>query len=148
MLEVYNTDRPDVGTGYRFSRAHTFDEEQVRSFSLAAGDENPLHIDADYASGTRFGGLIASATHTTSLLMGLIATHFSSRGSMLGLNFAFELLHAVKATESVLLEWVVTSAASRAKGGLVLGLDGTVSALDGRTLVLAQGHVSFVPRAH
>ncbi|MDM0037799.1 MaoC/PaaZ C-terminal domain-containing protein [Variovorax sp. J22G21] len=148
MLEVCRTDRPDVGTGYRFSRAHTFDEEQVRSFSLAAGDENPLHVDADYATGTRFGGLIASATHTTSLLMGLTATHFSSRGSVLGMNFSFELLHAVKATESVLLEWVVTSVATRAKGGLVLGLGGTVTSLDGRTLVLAQGQVSFVPKAN
>ncbi len=61
MLEVRDTDRPDVGAGYRFSRTHTFDEAQVRSFSLAAGDENPLHVDANYASTTRFGGLIASA---------------------------------------------------------------------------------------
>lgn len=147
MPEVCRTDRPDVGTGYRFSRAHTFDEAQVRAFSLAAGDENPLHVDAAFASTTRFGGLIASATHTTSLLMGLTASHLSSRGSVLGMNFSFELLRPVKATDSVRLEWVVTSVGSRPKGSLMLGLDGTVTALDGRTLVLAQGQVSFVPQA-
>jgi acyl dehydratase len=146
MPEVHDTDRPDVGAGYRFSRTHTFDEEQVRAFALAAGDENPLHVDADYASGTRFGGLIASATHTTSLLMGLTATHFSPKGSVLGMNFSFDLLRAVKADESVLLEWVVTSVDSRPKGGLGLSLDGAMRALDGRTLVLAQGYVSFAPR--
>jgi hypothetical protein len=78
--------------------------------------------------------------------MGLTATHLSPKGSVLGMNFSFDLLRAVKATESVLLEWVVTSVDSRPKGELRLGLDGAMRALDGRTLVLAQGHVSFAPR--
>lgn len=146
MLESYDTDRRDVGAGYRFSRAHTFNEEQVRSFALAAGDENPLHIDASYASTTRFGGLIASGTHTTSLLMGLTATHLSSRGSVLGMSFSFDLLSPVKATDSVLLEWVITSVSARTANKLRLGLKGTVKTIDGRTLVLAEGHVSFLPR--
>ncbi|SEK17241.1 MULTISPECIES: MaoC/PaaZ C-terminal domain-containing protein [unclassified Variovorax] len=143
---MYETDRPDVGAGYRFSRTHTFNEEQVRSFALAAGDENPLHVDAEYASTTRFRGLIASATHTTSLLMGLTATHLSSRGSVLGVNFSFDLLRPVKATECVHLEWMVTSVAALANGTQRLGLEGAVRAIDGRTLVLAQGCVSFAPQ--
>ena len=148
MREFFCTDRPDLGIGYRFSRTHTFDEAQVRAFALAAGDNNPLHIDACYAAKTRFRGLIASATHTTALLMGLTASHLSSKGSVLGISFSFDLLRAVQATDSVLLEWVVTSVGSRMNGGLTLGLEGTIKALDDRTLVLAQGQVSFVPQAH
>ncbi|MGJ7497993.1 MaoC family dehydratase [Variovorax sp. RT4R15] len=145
MLDCYTTDRLDVGVGYRFSRHHTFDEEQARSFSLAAGDENPLHLDADYARSSRFGGLIVSGTHSTSILMGLSATHFSSRGSVLGKSFSFDLLDAVRANESVELEWIITSVASRLDGQLLLGLEGTIRAQDGRTLVLATSQLCFAP---
>ncbi|MFS2047509.1 MaoC family dehydratase [Variovorax sp. Varisp41] len=132
-----------VGPGYRFSRPHTFDEAQVRAFALAAGDENPLHHDAAFAQGTRFGGLIASATHTTSLLMGLTASHFATRGKVLGMNFSVDLLRPVRANETVLIEWRVTSMAAHSKGGCVLELQGAIKSADDRTSVLAQGTVLF-----
>jgi len=136
-----------VGPGYRFSRPHTFDEAQVRAFALAAGDENPLHHDAAFAQGTRFGGLIASATHTTSLLMGLTASHFATKGKVLGMNFSVDLLRPVRASETVLIEWCVTSMAAHAKGGCVLELRGAIKSADDRTSVLAQGTVLFTPAA-
>ncbi|WP_431513377.1 MaoC family dehydratase [Variovorax sp. DAIF25] len=136
-----------VGPGYRFSRPHTFDEAQVRAFALAAGDENPLHHDAAFAQGTRFGGLIASATHTTSLLMGLTASHFATRGKVLGMNFSVDLLRPVRANETVLIEWRVTSMAAHSKGGCVLELQGAIKSADDRTSVLAQGTVLFTPAA-
>ncbi|KLN52182.1 MaoC family dehydratase [Variovorax paradoxus] len=134
-----------VGPGYRFSRSHTFDEAQVRAFALAAGDENPLHHDAAFARGTRFGGLIASATHTTSLLMGLTASHFATKGKVLGMNFSVDLLRPVRASETVLIEWGVTSMAAHSKGGCVLELQGAIKSADDRTSVLAQGTVLFTP---
>jgi acyl dehydratase len=134
-----------VGPGYHFSRPHTFDEAQVRAFALAAGDENPLHHDAAYAQGTRFGGLIASATHTTSLLMGLTASHFATKGKVLGMNFSVDLLRPVRASETVLIEWRVTSMAAHSKGGCVLELQGAIKSADDRTSVLAQGTVLFTP---
>ena len=136
-----------VGPGYRFSRSHTFDEAQVRAFALAAGDENPLHHDAAFAQGTRFGGLIASATHTTSLLMGLTASHFATRGKVLGMNFSVDLLRPVRASETVLIEWRVTSMAAHSKDGCVLELQGAIKSADDRTSVLAQGTVLFTPAA-
>lgn len=138
--------------GCRFSRFHTFDEEQVKAFALAAGDTNSLHHDADVARGTRWGALIASGTHTTSLLMGLTASHLAQKGCVLGMNFSFDLLHPVKATEQVLLEWVVVSTAIHLKGGYVLELEGTVKTADERTAVLAHGKVLLTaknpPPAH
>ena len=134
-----------IGPGYRFSRPHTFDEAQVRAFALAAGDENPLHHDVAFARGTRFGGLIASATHTTSLLMGLTASHFAGKGNVLGMNFSVDLLRPVRASETVLIEWQVMSMAARSKGGCVLELQGAIKSADDRTSVLAQGTVLFTP---
>ena len=134
-----------IGPGYRFSRFHTFDEEQVRAFALAAGDANPLHHDAEFARGTRFGGLIASGTHATSLLMGLTASHFAKKGNVLGINFSVDLLRPVLASETVSIEWHVTSIAAHPKGGCILELQGSMKGADERTSVLAHGTVLFTP---
>ena len=84
--------------GYRFARQHTFDPQQVSSFALSVGDANPIHHDAELASGTHFGGLIVSATHTTALMMGFVASHFAQRATVLGIHFSvpgghFKFLH-------------------------------------------------------
>jgi acyl dehydratase len=138
---------PAIQAGYCFSRVHRFDDEQVRTFARAAGDENPLHHDADFARNTRFGGLIASGAHTTSLLMGLVGSHFAKRGHVLGMSFSVDLLYPVFATETVTLAWVVisTSAAARRKNGSVLELEGSMKDANGRVSVLAYGRVLFDP---
>jgi 3-hydroxybutyryl-CoA dehydratase len=145
MAEVRPAACAAIEPGYRFSRTHTFDEAQVRSFALAAGDENPMHHDSEFARGTHFGGLIASGTHTTSLLMGLTATHFARRGTVLGLGFSVDLLSPVLATETVRMEWSVTSIAARSRGGYIVELQGSMKGRDDRTRVLAHGTVLFTP---
>ena len=66
----------NVSVGDRFSREHTFTPQQVAAFAQAVGDDNPLHFDAAVATASSYGGLIASGTHTTALLLGLTASHF------------------------------------------------------------------------
>lgn len=144
MNEIEPAGAP-IAPGYRFVQTHAFSEEQVSRFATAAGDENPLHHDTEFARGTRFGGLIASGTHTTSLLLGLTATHFARRGSVLGTSFSVDLLRPVLATETVLMEWCVTSIAAHSKGGSILELQGAMRGADERTRVLAQGTVLFTP---
>lgn len=145
MVEFEPAAHAPVGPGYRFSRIHTFDEEQIKAFALAAGDGNPLHHDAEFARGTRFGGLIASGTHTTSLLMGLTASHFAKKGTVLGINFSVDLLRPVRANDTVSIEWNVTSIAARSRGGCILELQGAIKGADDRTSVLAHGTVLFTP---
>jgi len=77
----------NVNIGDRFSREHVFTPQQVMDFSLAAGDDNPLHLDAAFASASAYGGLIASGTHTTAILLGLTASHFSKITSVVGRRF-------------------------------------------------------------
>jgi len=147
MIECMPAVGPAIQAGYCFSRVHRFDDEQVRTFARAAGDENPLHHDADFARNTRFGGLIASGAHTTSLLMGLVGSHFAKRGHVLGMSFSVDLLYPVFATETVTLAWVVTStsAAARRKNGSVLELEGSMKDANERVSVLAYGRVLFDP---
>lgn len=143
MLEIDTPCAAGISPGYRFSRSHTFTPEQVRAFSLAAGDENPLHLDTEIAIKSQFGGLTASGTHTSSILMGLTATHFSRLGQVLGMNFSLDLLHPVMANETVVLEWVVTSTAAHLKGGYVIDLEGTIKGEKGLTYLHATGRVLF-----
>ena len=76
--------RREAVAGERFSREHIFSVGETIAFALAAGDDNPLHHDAEFAASTRFGQLIVSATHTTALLLGLTASHFAKRGAVIG----------------------------------------------------------------
>jgi 3-hydroxybutyryl-CoA dehydratase len=145
MIELMAAAGREIQAGYAFSRVHHFDDEQVRTFARVAGDENPLHHDAEFARRTRFGGLIASGAHTTSLLMGLVGSHFVERGHVLGMSFSVDLLYPVLANETVTLEWIVasTSAAARRKSGRVLELEGSMKDANGRVSVLAYGRVLF-----
>ncbi|WP_051092292.1 MaoC family dehydratase [Aromatoleum toluclasticum] len=130
-----------VAAGYRFARRHTFDPQQASAFAHLAGDDNPIHHDGEFASGTRFGGLIVSATHTTALMMGLVASHFAQRGTVLGLQFSVDLLRPVGSTETVTLEWVVKSASYHPKGGQLLDLEGEIRDCAEDVRVRARGRV-------
>jgi 3-hydroxybutyryl-CoA dehydratase len=127
--------------GYRFSRSHTFNEEQVKAFAREAGDDNPLHHDAAYAASTRFGKLIVSGTHSIALLSGVVGSHFGQKGPALGMQFTFELLRPVFADERVVMEWVVTSVQPHHRAGQILELEGALKDDEGRVLVRSRGRV-------
>jgi acyl dehydratase/CBS domain-containing protein len=61
----------DVGDLVRFSKR--LDEGDVRAFARASGDENPVHLDADYAATTRFGGRIAHGVLTLGVVSAALA---------------------------------------------------------------------------
>ena len=131
-----------VIAGHRFSREHVFTAEEASAFSTAAGDDNPLHHDADFAAGTRFGGLIVSGTHTTALLLGLTASHFSKLGSVVGVRFSVAFQRPVHADESVLLEWIVDGIRTKPNGnGRLVDMTGSLRNREGEVCVSATGTV-------
>lgn len=131
-----------VIAGHRFSREHVFTAEEASAFSTAAGDDNPLHHDAEFAAGTRFGGLIVSGTHTTALLLGLTASHFSKLGSVVGVGFSVAFERPVYANESVVLEWVVNAVRPRpGREGQFVDMTGSVRNRAGEVCVSATGTV-------
>lgn len=128
--------------GERFSAEVTLTPELVAGFARDVGDDNPVHHNADFAAGTRFGRLIASGPHTTALLLALTAKHFSKRGAMLGLEFWQRFKRPIFADETILLEWLIIRVTPNPKlAGDVVELRGRIKGADGRTAVGAKGRV-------
>ena len=68
--------------GATATRSRTFTEEDVELFARISGDRNPLHFDADFAAGTRAGGLIVHGGLTTGLFNALVAEVLPGPGSV------------------------------------------------------------------
>lgn len=133
---------PTTQAGERFASEVTLSHEQVSAFAHVAGDTNPLHHDQSYAAESSYGGIIASGPQTSALLMGVVASHFSERSSMVGLEFWFRFRRPVLAGQKVCLEWLVISARHSDKlHGEVVDLRGRLKTADGATAVGAKGKI-------
>jgi len=131
----------------RFSSEIALTPQSVAAYARAAGDDNPVHHDAGFVATTRFGRLIASGTHTTALLLGLTASHFSKKGAMLGLDFWVQFRRPVYADETIRLEWLVVRVTPNEKlKGEVVELRGRIKGQDGRTALGAKGRILVTDR--
>lgn len=131
----------------RFSSEVTLSPAMVAAYAQAAGDTNPVHHDAVFASGTRYGRLIASGTQTTALLLGLTASHYSKTGAMVGLEFWVRFKRPVYADETILLEWLVVRVTPNEKlEGHVVELRGRIKGQNGETALGAKGKVLVTGR--
>ncbi|TCU20603.1 MaoC family dehydratase [Rhizobium sullae] len=119
--------RPEFYVGQSFEKSFHFDEQAISIFASAAGDTNPLHHDRVVAERSRFGGIIASGTHYTALMMGLVADYFSRNGEAVGLEFSFQFRKAVPAGSTMQAEWTITEVERSDKlGGHIVHLSGTL----------------------
>ncbi len=62
----------DALTG--FTRQVT--SERIEAYADASGDHNPLHLDAEYAGTTQFGGIIAHGMLSMAFVCELMAANF------------------------------------------------------------------------
>jgi acyl dehydratase len=131
----------------RFSSEVTLSPQLTGAYARLVGDTNPAHHDPAFASATRFGRLIASGTHTTALLLGLTASHYSRFGAMVGLEFWVRFRSAIFADETIQLEWLVIRVTPSAKlGGDIVDLRGRIRKADGVTALGAKGRVLVTDR--
>jgi acyl dehydratase len=72
-VELTATDRTRLGVGDRVEFTKTIAEEDIAAFAAASGDTNPLHLDDDFASKTRFKGRIAHGTLVGGLISAALA---------------------------------------------------------------------------
>lgn len=128
--------------GEAFSKQVMLDAKAISDFARSCGDDNPLHHDVKLAAATRFGGVIACGPHYASLLMGLAATHFSQRGSMLGLEFSFRFRAPVKPDVVYELVWNVCEVVwKESLQGEIVSLQGRIADADGSPVLSSEGKV-------
>ena len=131
----------------RFSIEIALTPALVAAYAQAAGDTNPVHHDPEFAAATRYGRLIASGTHTTALLLGLTASHYSERGAMVGLEFWVRFRRPIYADETILLEWLVVKVTPNEKlKGDIVELRGRIRGQNGVTALGAKGRVLITDR--
>lgn len=64
--------------------------EDIKNFSQLSGDENPVHLDAEYAKNTIFKDIIAHGLYVASLISAVIANKMPGAGSIyLGQDLKF-----------------------------------------------------------
>ena len=61
-MERSATDREELGVGDAVRFSKSLDEEDVSTFARVSGDTNRLHLDDEFAAGTRFAGRISHGT--------------------------------------------------------------------------------------
>lgn len=129
----------------RFAKTLRLSHAEIAAFATASGDPNPIHHDAAYASATRYGGIVASGPHTTALLLGLTAAHFSEIGPMVGLEFTTIFKAGVPADDALTLEWLIIRVTPKRSGALLVELRGRLRTSAGVTAVGAKGKILVTP---
>lgn len=64
------------------SLTKTFTDEDVRSFAKISGDTNPVHLDDDFAAGTRFKRRLVHGMLTAGLISAVLGTKLPGPGSI------------------------------------------------------------------
>lgn len=149
MSEATKSDwDPPFEVGETFTREFVFDVESIKAFARLALDDNPLHHDEAYARTTRFGGLIASGTHTISWATGCLAGFVSRRCASLGLQFDYTLRRAIRANERATVEWRIDAITRKdSLRGYVLDLSGRLINSDGEDALIIKGKSLILPKS-
>jgi acyl dehydratase len=73
---------PSLQPGDKASRTTPITDEMIRLFAGLTGDTNPVHLDDDYAAGTRFGRRIAHGMIAAGLISATLANDLPGPGTV------------------------------------------------------------------
>ena len=128
----------DLEIGMSASFEKTISEADVVAFAEVSGDNNPLHLDEDYAAGTMFKQRIAHGMLTAGLISAVIATRLPGTGTVYlaqSLRFRRPVLLGQKVTATVEVR-EIDARRRRVKLACTCTVEDTV-VLDGEAEVMA-----------
>ncbi len=77
-MNTYET----IEVGDSFSTTRFLSAEDVLTFANLTGDDNPIHVDAEYASKTRFGKPIVHGVLLLGIISKVLGKDFPGHGSI------------------------------------------------------------------
>jgi 3-hydroxybutyryl-CoA dehydratase len=98
----------DIKVGMKVSYSQTITDADIKSFSGISGDKNPVHMDDEYASNSRFKKRIAHGMMSASYFSSLFGTKLPGEGCIYvsqSLNFK----RPVYIGDTVIASVIVTS---------------------------------------
>jgi acyl dehydratase len=98
---AHTYDSLQVGDG--FSATRTVSADDVRAFADVTGDDNPLHVDAEYAATTRFGRPVVHGVLLLGLASKVLGRDFPGHGSV-AVSLSAKFLRPVPVGDDVTIE--------------------------------------------
>jgi acyl dehydratase len=99
---------PFMHVGQTARRSRLVTDRDITLFTEISGDRNPLHYDAEFAAGTRFGGIVVQGGVTTAVLNAVVAEDLPGPGSVF-LQLDLRFLAPVRPGDVITGEVAVTS---------------------------------------
>lgn len=114
-------------------------DEDIKTFARISGDENPVHVNDEYAKGTMFGGRIAHGILVAGLISAVLGTVLPGPGSIY-MSQQIRFLAPVRPGDQVtarakVLEW------DQDKGRVTLLTE--VTNQDGVTVIKGDAHLAM-----
>ncbi|MDC8772857.1 bifunctional enoyl-CoA hydratase/phosphate acetyltransferase [Roseateles albus] len=72
----------ELALGQTARLVRTLKHSDIQAFALVSGDVNPAHLDAEYAEGTRFHGVIAHGMWGGALISSVLGNEFPGPGTI------------------------------------------------------------------
>src|SRR5215211_1974681 len=73
------TEIMDIKIGDTFTKSRVVTDELIRAFAEISGDYNPMHLDEEFASKTRFGRRIAHGMLSGAFISAVLGYEFRER---------------------------------------------------------------------
>ena len=130
----------DIKIGDSFAKSRLVTDELIRAFAEISGDFNPIHLDEDFAAGTRFGKRIAHGMLGGAFISAVLGYEFRERRIVY-------LSQTMRFVAPVFIGDTVTTAATvkhiREHKGIVT-LDTVCSNQDGKTVIEGEAAVMIL----
>ena len=98
--------------GQSYSTYRFLSEDDVLAFARITGDENPIHVDGEYAAKTRFGSRIVHGVFLLALISKVLGHDFPGHGSV-AVNISCRFLRPVPINSKVKVEVKVAEKLSK-----------------------------------
>lgn len=98
---MHTYDTLEVGQSFTAERHLSFDD--VRSFAEISGDDNPIHVDEEYARQTRFGRPVVHGVLLMGIVSKVLGRDFPGHGSI-AVSISCRFLRPVPVDSTIMVE--------------------------------------------